>query len=100
MQITLCGKQKLSRQRHNNLRIRELPAYDFVERNKIFATDILLLNLYPANNTELRYLKQHRSFVYNVKNPFMKMQFSSSVLKSLSFLFLTDDILSVRTSGG
>ena len=26
--------------------------------------------------------------VYNVNNPFMKMQFSSSVLKSLSFLFL------------
>ena len=24
------------------------------------------LNLYPVNNTELRHLKKHRSFVYNV----------------------------------
>ena len=24
------------------------------------------LNLYPVNNTELRHLKKHRSFIYNV----------------------------------
>ena len=50
--------------------------------------DILSRNPYPANNTELRHLKQYRSNVCNVNNPFIKKQFSSSLLKSLSFLFL------------
>ena len=101
MEITLCGKQNLYGETHNNSRItRVLPGYHFVNRkaNQI-GIEILSLNLYPANNTELRHLKQHRSVVYTL----LQLVHENAILFfgfEIAFISISHDILPLGTSGG
>ena len=84
--------------RHNNSRIRVLPACDLVNRkaNQI-GIEILSLHLYLANNTELRHLKQHRSFVYTL----LQLVHENAILFfafEIAFISISRDILPLRTS--
>ena len=96
-QITLCAEQNLYGNTHNNTRIRVLPACDFVNRKVNNWYRNSFTESFSCDNTELRHLKQHRSFVYTLLQPVYEDVIFFFAFE-IDFNSISNDIFPLRTS--
>ena len=72
---------------------------DFVNRkvNNWYRNSFTESLIYPANNTELRHLKQHRSFVYTLLQPVYDENAIFFFSFEIALISISHDILPLRT---